>query len=112
MCLDRQLVEVVLVRAAARPVGAAGVLVVIHACVLRAPVGRGVAETERVTHFLAHHVAFLGGGVAAAEVGVVHLRRSPGDMNGRSADRVDRGQPEPAVRAVGVVADPDRVAHG
>ena len=104
---DVQLIEVMLVGSRAQCAGGIGARVreIIHATVLRTPVGRLVVEPEGMGDFLAHHMPLfinvvIGAGV---EIGVVHLRRPLRDVN--AAGNIDARQTEPTVIAVGAIAD-------
>ena len=96
---DRKFVVVMLVgRSTGRAAG------IVHAGILARAVFTGMTKAERVADFLAHDVsrfvriAGVRGGVA-----IIHFCSALGDM--AAAVEVDRSQAEPAVVAIGRVAD-------
>ena len=97
-----QLIEVMLIGSRAKCGGSIGARVreIIHATVLRAPVGRLVVESEGMGDFLAHHMPLFINIVISAgvEIGVVHLRRPLGDVN--AAGNIDARQTQPTIIAV------------
>ncbi len=82
---------------------AVGVVRVVHAGLLAGAVLAGVAEAEDVADLLAHDVALLVGVGPVRGIAVIDFRRALVDVAVRV--EADRGQAEPAVEAVGGVAD-------
>ena len=108
VAVDRhQLIVVVLVRCGALCIRVGRIMIVIHARVERSARGVLVVEAESVPNFLTHDVLALGGIVIGCciEIGVVYFDGALSDV--RAARDRDRGEPEPAVIAIGIVADFD-----